>query len=107
MATPEGLVTNECVAWAQSQGWRPDRNHVGTFYTKYGGTVHIGRNGQPDWRFVKGNPDRYFECEFKAPGKKPRKDQIEYMAILKHLGIKVFWADSLDSFKQQVAELFG
>ena len=106
MATPESIVTAACVNWAVSQGWRPDRNHVGTFYTSYGGTVAIGRKGQPDWRFLKGNPDRYFECEFKAAGKKPRKDQLEYMAILKHLGIKVFWADSLESFKLQVAQFF-
>lgn len=103
----ESEVVKACVEWAHSQGWRPDRNHVGVFATQHGAKVHIGHKGQPDWRFVRGNPLLYFECEFKRPGEKPRKEQMEYMALLRYKGIPCFWADSLESFKQQVVALFG
>ena len=93
----EADVVKQCVEHMHSIGWRPRRNHVGTFYTKHHTPIAMGEDGEPDWTFVHPrNPAVWIE--FKKPGKSPEKHQLEFMAKLQYLGYKAGWADSYESF---------
>jgi len=72
--------------------------------------MRVGEVGSCDWICIRALPDRnaeYTEVEFKANGKKPRKEQLEYMAKRTHQGFNVTWVDSLDMLKAWYAERYG
>lgn len=59
------------------------------------------RKGVPDLFFAK--PCNHFTpgyigmwLEIKAPGKKPTKSQLEYLALLRSVGYYAIWCDRLD-----------
>ena len=67
--------------------------------------IRTGRKGQCDWRAVRRNGHiEYLEVEIKATGKNPSKEQMEYLALRKHQGIPVTWADSLEMFQKWYSE---
>lgn len=94
----ENDVEANCIGWLQSMGWIAERNHVGLFYTKDGRPVPVGRPGACDWRLKRSAEHRihYLELEVKAPGKKPDKRQLEYMAAMRHAGVVTVSVDGLD-----------
>lgn len=107
MRVNEKQITNDCIEWLRSKNWICRRQHVGTFKPMSGGApVTMGENGECDWRCMRaahGKTVEYFELEMKAPGKKPRPDQLEYMAKRTHQGFNVVWADSLNVLKKWYA----
>lgn len=90
----EASVTRAVIEHMRSLGYREKRNHVGLFYTEHGTPIHMGKVGEPDWLFLKPNDVVYIEI--KAPGKKPKPEQLEYIAKLQHLGFKATWCDSVE-----------
>jgi len=101
----ENDVEANCIGWLQSLGWIAERNHVGLFYTKDGRPVPVGRPGACDWRLKRGFMYRiqYFEMECKAPGKKPDKKQLEYMAAMTHAEVITVCVDGLEELKRLYA----
>ena len=69
------------------------RTNAGTYYTKDGVAVKIGFPGLSD--LVGILPDgRFFACEVKVPGQRPRENQLAFLeAINKRGGIGI-WATS-------------
>ena len=70
-------------------------NHtVGDFFTKYGGRVSIGKPGESDiWGH---RPDGMaFYLEVKMPGKKPRRDQLEFIEAMKNSGAIAGWCTTI------------
>jgi hypothetical protein len=59
--------------------------------------VQRGTRGQADlygWHIGTG---RHFEIEVKAPGKKPRRDQMVWLSTARNTGAIAFWADSVEA----------
>ena len=100
----ETAVTAECIAWLRERGWIARRQHVGTFQPISGGApVRMGENGECDWRCMRALPGHcteMFELEMKASGKKPRKEQYEYLAKRRHQGFNATWVDSLEMLQR-------
>ena len=70
-------------------------NHtVGDFFTKYGTLVSIGKPGESDiWGH---RPDgKAFYLEVKMPGKKPRRDQLEFIEAMKNSGAIAGWCTTI------------
>ena len=70
-------------------------NHtVGDFFTKYGSLVSVGKPGESDiWGH---RPDgRAFYLEVKMPGKKPRRDQLEFIEAMKNSGAIAGWCTTI------------
>lgn len=107
----ENEVVAECIAWLRERGWVARRQHVGTFQPISGGApVRMGENGECDWRCFRaahGKCIEYFEWEAKSPGKKPRPDQLEYIAKRRHQGFNATWADSLEMLQEWYFEVAG
>lgn len=105
----EDDVEANCLGWLQSLGWTVDRTQVGLFYTKDGRPTYIGTKGACDWRLKRStiHAVHYFELEVKAPGEKPEKKQLEYMAAMKHLGVLAMWADGLETLIRQYSKAFS
>jgi len=81
----------------QAKGWRPRRNHVGTFYTRSGTPIQMGEDGEADWAFMR--PACVVFMELKKTGEEPEKHQLEWLAKMRHLGYHADWCDSLDGLK--------
>ena len=108
----ENEVEYAVVHFLRARGWIVERNQVGLLYTADGRPCPVGRKGQCDWRAMRplpGAPGKayYFEVELKRPGAKPTQVQREYMALRKHQGMAVTWADSLEAFAAWYGETFG
>lgn len=97
----ENDVEYNIVGWMRAQGWIAERNPVGLLYTKDGRPHPVGKPGACDWRFKRSRLYSldYMEIECKAPGKKPDKRQLEYMAAMKASGVVAAWFDSLAKFE--------
>ena len=65
-----------------------------------------GDKSGPDWLFV--HPARgAFYVEIKAEGKKPRKDQLQYLSELVCLGFSATWTNDLDQFADYYRSRWG
>lgn len=62
----------------------------------------VGVNGAPDRFFAKAG-ETPFWIEFKAPGEKPRQDQIDEISKMREAGLTVHVIDSIE----EGAALFG
>ena len=81
------LCANGCVA----------RNHtVGQFYTKYGGTVHIGHHGESDIMGHRISDGKAFYIEVKLPGEFPRTDQLDFLEAMRSSGALAGWCTSVE-----------
>lgn len=106
----EREVVHECIEWLRGQGWICRRQHVGLFMTQQGTPIRLGEVGESDWRCIRpkgGNYAEVFELEMKAPGKKPKPEQLEYMAKRRHQGLQATWASSLTMLKDWCRETYG
>ena len=105
----ERETTYKAISWLRSQGWICRRNHVGLFTTQYGSPIKIGEVGSCDWYCIRASDGKciqYMEVEFKGSGKKPRKEQREYIAKRTHQGFNATWADSLEMLKAWYEERY-
>ena len=88
------LCKNGCVA----------RNHtVGQFFTKYGGIVNIGHNGESDIMGHRISDGRAFYIEVKLPGEQPRDDQQQFLNAMAAAGAITGCAHSIDEALEIVA----
>lgn len=91
----ETILQNEIIVALNEAGCFARNHTVGLFYTKYGGVVHVGTNGESD---IDGHrPDgRAFYIEVKRPGEKPRKDQQEFLDAMAASGAIAGCAHSIE-----------
>lgn len=92
----ETKLQNEIIV-ALCQNGCVTRNHtVGQFFTKYGGVVNIGHNGEADvWghRIADG---KAFYIEVKLPGEEPRPAQQKFLDAMKRAGAIAGCAHSVE-----------
>ena len=90
------LCQNGCVA----------RNHtVGQFFTKYGGIVNIGQNGEADIWGHRISDGKAFYIEVKLPGEEPRPDQLRFIDAMRAAGAISGCAHSVEEAIQLVNPL--
>ena len=96
----ENEVEAVIVKYLRNRGWIVDRNYSQGAFNRNGTPLTIGRRGMCDWRATRNRKDpvHYLEVEVKATGKKPSKEQREYIALRTHQGVLATWADSLEMF---------
>ena len=81
------LCMNGCVA----------RNHtVGQFYTKYGGIVNIGQQGESDIFGHRISDGKAIYIEVKLPGETPRQDQEKFLKAMRAAGAIAGCAHSVE-----------
>lgn len=81
------LCENGCVAW----------NHtVGQFYTKYGGVVNIGHQGEADIWGHRRSDGKALYIEVKLPGERPRDDQQKFIDAMLATGAIAGCAHSVE-----------
>ncbi len=67
--------------------------------------IRFAKPGQADlWGIIGG---RHFECELKAPGKKPTEAQLQWLDDCRAQGAIAFYCDSLDMFIEKMREAGG
>lgn len=83
---PETKLQNQIIV-ALCQNGCVARNHtVGQFFTKYGGIVNIGRNGESDIMGHRISDGRAIYLEVKLPGEEPRADQQKFLDAMAATG---------------------
>ena len=109
----EAQVTDQCIEMLEWGGWLCKRQHVGTFQSVGGGKRHVsmGERGDPDYEVSRrydpstvGVNIQKFYIEFKAPGKKPRPDQLAMHALLSSLGFEVCVCHGIDELRAWMGE---
>ena len=81
------LCMNGCVA----------RNHtVGQFFTKYGGIVNIGQQGESDIFGHRISDGKAIYIEVKLPGEDPRPDQERFLKAMSAAGAITGCAHSVE-----------
>ena len=73
------------------------RNHtVGQFYTKYGGIVNIGQQGESDIFGHRISDGKAIYIEVKLPGETPRQDQEKFLKAMRAAGAIAGCAHSVE-----------
>jgi len=133
---PENILEEQIGGFMRARNWTRTRNHVGTFVplgfilrqfeTLSSGSVdieslkqsmmrnlaRIGTKGQPDYVFTRPRFDAGFALfqkvwiECKAPGKKPRPEQAEWIRNSNLMGEPANWFDGFDKFIAWYKEIF-
>ena len=90
----ETILQNKIIVALCEHGCFAVNHTVGDFFTKYGSLVSIGKPGESDiWGH---RPDgKAFYLEVKMPGKKPRRDQLEFIEAMKNSGAIAGWCTSI------------
>ena len=82
------------------------RNHtVGQFYTKYGGIVNVGNNGESDVWGHRISDGKAFYIEIKLPGESPRQDQEKFLRAMRAAGAIAGCAHSVEEALAIVKEM--
>ena len=97
----ETILQNKIIVALCENGCFAVNHTVGDFFTKYGTLVSIGKPGESDiWGH---RPDgRAFYLEVKMPGKKPRRDQLEFIEAMKKSGAIAGWCTTIPEALQVV-----
>lgn len=106
----ENEVTAACKNWLVKLGWRPHRNHCGTFFTERGQRITGEIPGTPDWMFTRPTERghaRMLYVEMKSSTGAPSKIQREMHALLRHYGYTVIVAGSLADLQEQVRSTYA
>ncbi len=109
---PENILEEQIRSLLAVRGWIVTRNQVG-LYLPYrvamqkpeeiarAHPVRIGETGTADWRAERAIPGEqhvaqlfYYEC--KAPGRKPKPDQLRWLERRRAAGIPAEWFDAFD-----------
>ena len=90
----ETALQNKIIVALCEQGCFAVNHTVGDFFTKYGTLVSVGKPGESDiWGH---RPDgKAFYIEVKMPGKKPRRDQLEFIEAMKNSGAIAGWCTTI------------
>ena len=90
----ETALQNKIIVALCEQGCFAVNHTVGDFFTKYGSLVSVGKPGESDiWGH---RPDgKAFYLEVKMPGKKPRRDQLEFIEAMKNSGAIAGWCTTI------------
>ena len=97
----ETILQNKIIVALCERGCFAVNHTVGDFFTKYGSLVSVGKPGESDiWGH---RPDgRAFYLEVKMPGKKPRRDQLEFIEAMKNSGAIAGWCTTIPEALQIV-----
>jgi hypothetical protein len=99
--TAEHLLQQEIKIWCGERNILVFRINVGTFRLYDGRWFTTGLpNGFPDLLLFSNDGKTIF-VETKIKPKKPSKEQIEFLELMKNRGFKTILAYSLDDFIQQ------
>ncbi len=99
-ALKESDVTAQIKSFLESRGWTGFRLQSGLVRGYTGNTfMRLAKKGTPDWVFVRARETLF--VEMKAPGKKPSKDQIAWLAWAGVEGTPAIWADGLGAFMEK------
>ena len=90
----ETILQNKIIVALCENGCFAVNHTVGHFFTKYGSLVSVGKPGESDiWGH---RPDgKAFYLEVKMPGKKPRRDQLEFIEAMKKSGAIAGWCTTI------------
>lgn len=77
------------------------RNQVGTFYTKTGGRTKVGIEGLPDLQFIGQNGFMAW-IEVKRPKGAHRKEQENFIRIMKEMGHTAGFVESVEDAKKLI-----
>ena len=90
----ETILQNKIIVALCDHGCFAVNHTVGDFFTKYGSLVSVGKPGESDiWGH---RPDgKAFYLEVKMPGKKPRRDQLEFIEAMKNSGAIAGWCTTI------------
>ena len=90
----ETILQNKIIVALCEHGCSAVNHTVGDFFTKYGSLVSVGKPGESDiWGH---RPDgKAFYLEVKMPGKKPRRDQLEFIEAMKNSGAIAGWCTTI------------
>ena len=90
----ETVLQNKIIIALCENGCFAVNHTVGDFFTKYGSLVSVGKPGESDiWGH---RPDgKAFYLEVKMPGKKPRRDQLEFIEAMKNSGAIAGWCTTI------------
>jgi len=89
----ETLLMHRIMTALSERGCIVLRTNAGTYYTKDGVAVKIGFPGLSD--LVGITPTgRFFACEVKVPGQKPRENQLAFLEAVNKRGGIGFWTTS-------------
>jgi hypothetical protein len=116
---PENQVTKQCNDWLAVKGWTLTRQHSGLFSRAGGRPFPLGEKGLTDWRMerpvhpggLRVNAAKFapfFQIgylEYKAPGKTPSDDQLNFMEKKRATGTPAMWFDSLKALKKWYKDL--
>ena len=85
---PEQELENHCVKLAEKLGWVSRK------------MSYIGRRGCRDRDFYRGG--KVLMVEFKAPGERPKRDQVQEHAVLAGVGITIHVIDNEEDFMRLI-----
>ena len=90
----ETILQNKIIVALCENGCFAVNHTVGDFFTKYGSLVSVGKPGESDiWGH---RPDgKAFYLEVKMPGKKPRRDQLEFIEAMQNSGAIAGWCTTI------------
>ena len=100
----ETILQNKIIVALCENGCFAVNHTVGDFFTKYGTLVSVGKPGESDiWGHR--SDGKAFYLEVKMPGKKPRRDQLEFIEAMKKSGAIAGWCTSIPEALQIVLEV--
>lgn len=99
----EALAAAKIRIALSKRGYRGFRNNVGAFRNQAGRLVKYGLEvGSADWIGIIPPWGIFLSVEFKAPGKKPRKNQVDWAEFVIRMGGVAVIADSVESCLEQI-----
>lgn len=89
----ESIIMHKIQVTLSEAGCIVLRTNAGTYYTKDGVAVKIGFPGLSDLVGILPN-GKFFACEVKVPGQKPRDNQLAFLDAINKRGGVGIWATS-------------
>ena len=100
----ETILQNKIIVALCENGCFAVNHTVGDFFTKYGAMVSVGKPGESDiWGHR--SDGKAFYLEVKMPGKKPRRDQLEFIEAMKSSGAIAGWCTTIPEALEIVLEV--
>lgn len=99
----EADVVRQITDLMKAEGWRCMRLQSGLFVSETR-ILRVGEKGLPDWLFLRAGQKGagWAQClfvEIKGTGKKPKPDQLAWLADATTAGLLATWTDNLDTFR--------
>ena len=89
------LQTSHLVAWFRNQvgHYEQDGRHI---------TYGIGGKGGADLIGIRRRDGRFVAVEVKAPGNKPRAEQVQFLDMVRRCGGIALWADNVEAVREAI-----